>query len=244
MMSRLCRDFAMYNAAPNLQFARRRPARCSAILSLHRRIGVTRGLSPRTRTPENSPCSAGYKLRRISILRRIHQREHEAWQRPQHRRGASRFSEAVSRGLRESAVIALVVLALVLFAALGSYSADDPSFFYVGSALTIHNRIGPIGAWIADVLFSLFGRPAFLFPIDDRCGRLDAVSPSKAASSARAPIRRCAWPVSCCCSLQAARSRRCIGTRGSCDKLQAASSVRSSARIWPPASTFLVRRCS
>jgi S-DNA-T family DNA segregation ATPase FtsK/SpoIIIE len=77
----------------------------------------------------------------------------------------SRFSEAVSRGLRESAVIALVVLALVLFAALGSYSADDPSFFYVGSTSTIHNRIGPIGAWIADVLFSLFGRPAFLFPI-------------------------------------------------------------------------------
>jgi DNA segregation ATPase FtsK/SpoIIIE, S-DNA-T family len=71
----------------------------------------------------------------------------------------------VSRGLRESAVIALVVVALVLFAALGSYSADDPSFFYVGNASTIHNRIGPIGAWVADVLFSLFGRPAFLFPI-------------------------------------------------------------------------------
>jgi S-DNA-T family DNA segregation ATPase FtsK/SpoIIIE len=71
----------------------------------------------------------------------------------------------VSRGLRESAVIALLVVALVLFAALASYSADDPSFFYVGSASTIHNRIGPIGAWIADILFSLFGRPAFLFPV-------------------------------------------------------------------------------
>jgi DNA segregation ATPase FtsK/SpoIIIE, S-DNA-T family len=80
-------------------------------------------------------------------------------------RGVARFSEAVSRGLRESAVIALVVLGIVLFAALASYSADDPSFFYVGNASTVHNRIGPIGAWVADVLFSLFGRPAFLFPI-------------------------------------------------------------------------------
>jgi len=29
----------------------------------------------------------------------------------------------------------------------------------------IHNRIGPVGAWFADVLFYFFGRPAFLFPV-------------------------------------------------------------------------------
>ena len=29
----------------------------------------------------------------------------------------------------------------------------------------MHNRIGPVGAWLADVLFFLFGRPAFLFPL-------------------------------------------------------------------------------
>ncbi len=29
----------------------------------------------------------------------------------------------------------------------------------------MHNRIGIIGAWLADVLFFLFGRPAFLFPV-------------------------------------------------------------------------------
>ena len=29
----------------------------------------------------------------------------------------------------------------------------------------VHNRIGVVGAWLADVLFFLFGRPAFLFPL-------------------------------------------------------------------------------
>ena len=80
-------------------------------------------------------------------------------------RGASRFSSAVSRGLRESAIIAIGIVALVLFIALVSYSADDPGFSFTGSSSAIHNRIGLIGAWLADVLFFLFGRPAFLFPL-------------------------------------------------------------------------------
>lgn len=57
------------------------------------------------------------------------------------------------------------VLALVLFTALLSYSPSDPGFSFTGDAAPIRNRIGPIGAWLADVLFFLFGRPAFLFPI-------------------------------------------------------------------------------
>jgi DNA segregation ATPase FtsK/SpoIIIE, S-DNA-T family len=80
-------------------------------------------------------------------------------------RGASRFSSAVSRGLRESAIIAMAIVALVLFMALVSYSPDDPGYFYTGSSSAVHNRIGVIGAWLADMLFSLFGRPAFLFPL-------------------------------------------------------------------------------
>jgi S-DNA-T family DNA segregation ATPase FtsK/SpoIIIE len=69
------------------------------------------------------------------------------------------------RGLRESAVIALGVLALVLFVALLTYAPSDPGFSYTGQSGAVHNRIGPIGAWIADVLFFLFGRPAYLFPV-------------------------------------------------------------------------------
>src|SRR5207302_876255 len=70
----------------------------------------------------------------------------------------------MSCGLRESAVIALVIVALVLFVALATYSPDDPGFSFTGTAAAIHNRIGVVGAWLADVLFFLFGRPAYLFP--------------------------------------------------------------------------------
>src|SRR5579862_3197152 len=49
--------------------------------------------------------------------------------------------------------------------ALASYSPDDPGFSFTGNAAPVHNRIGIIGAWLADVLFFLFGRPAFLFPV-------------------------------------------------------------------------------
>ena len=76
-----------------------------------------------------------------------------------------RFTEAVSRGLRESAAISLAVVAIVLFAALATYSPTDPGFSFTGGSSVVHNRIGPIGAWIADTLFFLFGSPSFLFPV-------------------------------------------------------------------------------
>jgi len=80
-------------------------------------------------------------------------------------RGASRFTSAVSRGLRESAIIMLAIVALVLFMALATYSPEDPGFSFTGTSGAVHNRIGVVGAWVADVLFFLFGRPAFLFPL-------------------------------------------------------------------------------
>jgi len=80
-------------------------------------------------------------------------------------RSAPRFTSAVSRGLRESAVIALALVALVLLMALITYSPDDPGFSFTGNPGAVHNRIGVVGAWLADVLFFLFGRPAFLFPL-------------------------------------------------------------------------------
>ena len=80
-------------------------------------------------------------------------------------RGAQRFSAAVSRGLRESAVIALGVVGLVLLVALGTYSATDPGWSQVTDSTAIHNRIGPVGAWSANLLFFIFGRPAYLFPV-------------------------------------------------------------------------------
>jgi S-DNA-T family DNA segregation ATPase FtsK/SpoIIIE len=57
------------------------------------------------------------------------------------------------------------VAAIVLFAALATYSPTDPGFSFTGGSSVVRNRIGPIGAWVADALFFLFGSPAFLFPL-------------------------------------------------------------------------------
>jgi DNA segregation ATPase FtsK/SpoIIIE, S-DNA-T family len=80
-------------------------------------------------------------------------------------RNSAKFTAAVARGLRESAAIAIAVIALVVFAALATYSPQDPGFSFDGDTVDVHNRIGPVGAWFADMLFFLFGRPAFLFPL-------------------------------------------------------------------------------
>jgi S-DNA-T family DNA segregation ATPase FtsK/SpoIIIE len=79
-------------------------------------------------------------------------------------RAPLRFSAAVARGLREGAAIALAVLALVLLVAVLSFDARDPSFASTGDGTAVHNRVGPIGAWLAGALLFAFGRPALLLP--------------------------------------------------------------------------------
>jgi DNA segregation ATPase FtsK/SpoIIIE, S-DNA-T family len=76
-----------------------------------------------------------------------------------------RFTEAVNRGMREGAIILVGVLALMLFAALASYNPQDPGFSFTGDSSVASNLIGRAGAWIADMLFFLFGGPAYLFPL-------------------------------------------------------------------------------
>ena len=61
----------------------------------------------------------------------------------------------------------LVLLALALFflAALATYNPLDPGWSYTGPRDGIANAAGVVGAWIADVLFSLFGFLAYLLPV-------------------------------------------------------------------------------
>ena len=76
-----------------------------------------------------------------------------------------RFSAAVMRGLREGGAISLGVVALVVVVALLSFDARDPGFSSTGVGDAIHNRVGSAGAWLADLLYFLFGRPAYLLPL-------------------------------------------------------------------------------
>jgi S-DNA-T family DNA segregation ATPase FtsK/SpoIIIE len=68
------------------------------------------------------------------------------------------------RGLRESAFWVLAGLSVILLLALLSYSPIDPAFSVIGDEDRVANRMGPAGAWFADVSFLLFGRSAYLFP--------------------------------------------------------------------------------
>ncbi len=76
-----------------------------------------------------------------------------------------RFSAAVARGLREGAAITLGVIALVVVVALLSFDPRDPGFSSTGMGDGIHNRVGSTGAFFADLLYFLFGRPAYLLPL-------------------------------------------------------------------------------
>ena len=67
--------------------------------------------------------------------------------------------------LREGALIGFVAIFLYLMMALLSYDQGDPGWSRTGSGVTIANAGGPIGAWLADIFFSLFGYMAYLFPL-------------------------------------------------------------------------------
>ncbi|MGI9291457.1 MAG: DNA translocase FtsK [Gammaproteobacteria bacterium] len=77
----------------------------------------------------------------------------------------SSASSAVTRSVRESALWVFSAIALIMLLALITYHPDDPGFSHTGSASsTLHNQIGMAGAWFADIVYYLFGIPAYLFP--------------------------------------------------------------------------------
>jgi S-DNA-T family DNA segregation ATPase FtsK/SpoIIIE len=69
------------------------------------------------------------------------------------------------RGLREAAFWLLAGLSVIMLLALVSYSPTDPAYSLSGDNLTVTNRMGPAGAWFADLGFLIFGRSAYLFPV-------------------------------------------------------------------------------
>ncbi|MEZ5539339.1 MAG: DNA translocase FtsK 4TM domain-containing protein [Pseudomonadales bacterium] len=82
----------------------------------------------------------------------------------------SRANLALARGVREIGLLLLACFILFVFVALLTYNSADPGWSSTASlgdfqSGTIHNLGGYFGAWLADVLFSVFGRLAYLLPI-------------------------------------------------------------------------------
>ena len=72
---------------------------------------------------------------------------------------------SLSKRLKEGAFLILVALGAYFLLALASFSPLDPGWAYVGPREEAGNAGGPLGAWTASVLYSLFGLLAFLFPL-------------------------------------------------------------------------------
>jgi S-DNA-T family DNA segregation ATPase FtsK/SpoIIIE len=71
----------------------------------------------------------------------------------------------LSKRLKEGAFLILIALGAYFLLALASFSPQDPGWAYLGPREQAGNAGGPLGAWTASVLYSLFGLLAFLFPL-------------------------------------------------------------------------------
>lgn len=71
----------------------------------------------------------------------------------------------ISSLLREVGLISLLALVGYLLICLLTNSPQDPGPTHTGSGGDIHNMGGSVGAWLSDLLFTIFGRMAYLFLI-------------------------------------------------------------------------------
>lgn len=66
--------------------------------------------------------------------------------------------------MREGVVIGLLTLAAYLLLAISTFSVSDPGWSSTGTGAAILNAGGATGAWVADVLLSLFGNVSYMLP--------------------------------------------------------------------------------
>ena len=76
-----------------------------------------------------------------------------------------RVSSQVHRALREGALYVFGAIALILWYALFTYDAADPSFSHATSDGAVRNGVGRVGSYTSGLLFDVFGRPAYLFTL-------------------------------------------------------------------------------
>ncbi|CAO1661161.1 DNA translocase FtsK [Halomonas sp. NYA30] len=77
---------------------------------------------------------------------------------------ARRFGLRLQGSVREGVVVLLLALCVFLLLALFSYHPSDPGWSYQGPETDIRNWMGQVGAWLADVLYSLLGASALWWP--------------------------------------------------------------------------------
>tara|TARA_B110000495_G_scaffold183342_1_gene179539 strand:- start:918 stop:3236 length:2319 start_codon:yes stop_codon:yes gene_type:complete len=77
----------------------------------------------------------------------------------------SRLSMQVHTALREGALYVFGALSLMLCWALFTYDPADSGPFAGKSPDEVINGVGAVGAWVADLLVTSFGRPAYLFSV-------------------------------------------------------------------------------
>ncbi|MCI0511416.1 DNA translocase FtsK [Chromohalobacter marismortui] len=65
---------------------------------------------------------------------------------------------------REGAAIVLLAICVFLLLSLFSYAPGDPGWSHSGPDQSINNWMGPVGAWLSDVLYSMFGASALWWP--------------------------------------------------------------------------------
>ena len=75
------------------------------------------------------------------------------------------FAKQISQRVREAGMLLSFAIASYVLVALISYDAQDASWSHSGTSNEILNFGGIAGAWIADLLFYLFGFLSFLLPI-------------------------------------------------------------------------------
>ena len=74
------------------------------------------------------------------------------------------ISDKVVKNIREVLVFASLIFALYLLISLFSFNADDSAWSYSISNAVIQNHAGVVGAYIADLLLSVFGYFGYLIP--------------------------------------------------------------------------------
>lgn len=77
---------------------------------------------------------------------------------------AHRFGLRLQGSAREGVVVVMLAVCVFLLLSLFSYHPADPGWSYQGPETQVRNWMGPVGAWLADVLYSLLGASALWWP--------------------------------------------------------------------------------